>query len=63
MDNHCYLIEGGDFTTLQKGISSLIQQNHFQEAEVSTYDLEDSMLSQVLEDMDTYSFLSPRKVR
>lgn len=62
MDNHCYLIEGGDFTTLQKEISSLIQQNHFQEAEVSTYDLEDSTLSQVLEDVDTYSFLSPRKV-
>ncbi len=62
MDSHCYLIEGVDSTTLQKEVSFLIQKNGFQEEEVRFYDLEENTLAQVLEDLDTYSFLSPRKV-
>ena len=57
-----YLLESNDEVALQKTINELIKKNNFEEALISTYDLEESSLSQALEDLDTYSFLSPKKV-
>ena len=57
-----YLIESIDSLSLQKEKDILIKDNNFLDAEVSTYDLEEVELSNALEDLDTYGFLSTKKV-
>ncbi len=57
-----YLLESLDEVTLTENISKIITDNKFQDATISTYDLELTSLEQALEDLDTYSFLSPKKV-
>lgn len=62
MAKNCYLIEGSDKYSLQKEITKIIKKNGFSEESVTYYDLEENTLAQVIEDLDTYSFLTPRKV-
>lgn len=57
-----YLIESNDFVTIDSSINKIIKDNNFVDEVINTYDLEESLLEQVLEDLDTYSFLSPKKV-
>lgn len=57
-----YLIESLDSLSLQKKRDELIDKNDFKEALVSYYDLEEVELQDALEDLDTYSFLSDKKV-
>ena len=57
-----YLLETEDFVALKKEIEKLIKSNKFQEATTSNYDLQEVSLEKVIEDLDTYSFLSPQKV-
>ena len=57
-----YLIEGTDFGALSAEIKSIIKSNKFDEASISYYDMEVDLLDKVLEDLDTYSFLSDKKV-
>ena len=57
-----YLLESVDSLSLQKERDELIQKNGFQEALVSSYDMEEVPLENALEDLDTYSFLSDKKV-
>lgn len=57
-----YLIESLDSLSLQKKREELIDKNDFKEALVSYYDLEEVELQDALEDLDTYSFLSSKKV-
>ncbi len=57
-----YLIESDDFVVIDSLIKKIIKDNGFDNEVVNYYDLEENELSSVLEDLDTYSFLSPRKV-
>jgi len=58
----CYLIESQDIKLLQKKIREIIESSGYKEEQTTYYDLEESTLNAVLEDLDTYSFLTPRKV-
>lgn len=62
MNTKCYLIESQDRGLLQKKTEEIITKNQFQDAQTTYYDLEESTLAQVIEDLDTYSFLTPKKV-
>ena len=57
-----YLFESIDTTLLDKKIDSIINELSFNDASISSYDLEESLLEKVLEDLDTYSFLTTKKV-
>lgn len=57
-----YLLECMDSFLLNKNIEEIIENNHFTDAFRSFYDLEEKDLSDALEDLDTYQFLSNQKV-
>ena len=57
-----YLIESVDSLSLQKTRENLIKENNFTDATISFYDLDEVLLQDALEDLDTYSFLSDKKV-
>ena len=57
-----YLIESIDSLSLQKEVDKLIKENSFLDSTTSIYDVEEVSLDNALEDLDTYSFLSPKKV-
>lgn len=57
-----YLFESIDTTLLDKKIDSIINELSFNDASISSYDLEESLLENALEDLDTYSFLTTKKV-
>ena len=57
-----YLIESSDFVTVKTLINKIIKDNKFLDSYINYYDLEEDLLEQVLEDLNTYSFLSPKKV-
>lgn len=57
-----YLIETQDSLSMIKEREKLIKKNGFKDAPVSIYDLEENALEDALEDLDTYSFLSDKKV-
>lgn len=55
------IIQSTDSFLIHEKIEEIKKQNEIEEAAVSQYDLEEHTLSQVLEDLDTYSFLTPKK--
>ncbi len=57
-----YLLEGENSFDIQKEIERIIKKNNFLEATISQYDLQEEPLEVALEDLDTYSFLSDKKV-
>ena len=57
-----YLLESEDSLSLQTERENIIKDNHFEEAMVSIYDMEEVPLENALEDLDTYGFLSDKKV-
>jgi len=57
-----YLIEGLDSLVIKNAREKLIKDNNFIDGTISIYDLEDNTLDNALEDLDTYSFLSDKKV-
>jgi len=57
-----YLLEGEDFGAISTEIKQIIESNKFNDASISNYDMEIDLLDKVLEDLDTYSFLSDKKV-
>ena len=57
-----YLIESSDFLSFQNEKDKIIKEKDFKDAEISTYDLEEVELQNALEDLDTYGFLSSKKV-
>lgn len=59
--NPIYIIEANDFFLIHEKIEEIKKQHQIEEDAVSQYDLIEHTLGQVLEDLDTYSFLSPRK--
>ena len=57
-----YLFESIDTTLLDKKIEKIIKDNDFSSASISSYDLDEVLLENALEDLDTYSFLTSKKV-
>lgn len=57
-----YLLESSDHLLLEKKIDSIIEKEKFQGEYKATYDLEEVALANALEDLDTYSFLSSKKI-
>lgn len=57
-----YLIESEDTLSLNNEISKIIKNNDFTSAVINTYDIEETLLEKALEDLDTYTFLSEKKV-
>lgn len=57
-----YLLESLDSLSLVKERESLVKKNKFQDAEKSIFDLEEVPLANALEALDTYSFLSDKKL-
>ena len=57
-----YLIESEDTLSLNNEISKIIKDNDFTNAVINTYDIEETLLENALEDLDTYNFLREKKV-
>lgn len=57
-----YLLESEDSLSLEKKINNIIKQTGFDEAYKSIYDLEEVDIDLALEDIDTYGFLSSKKI-
>ena len=59
---HNYLIECTDFLTIQIEINKIIKNNKFEDASINYYDIQEVPLENALEDLDTYGFLTSKKV-
>ncbi len=57
-----YLIKSNATTLIDKKISELIKEKGFNDASITTYDLEEDSITSLIEDADTISFLAPNKV-
>lgn len=57
-----YLLESEDFLSIQNEIATIVKKESFQDSAISIYDLEETPLEKALEDLDTYSFLTTKKV-
>ena len=57
-----YLLESADYLSIQNEIAEIIKKNSFQNSAISIYDLDETLLEKALEDLDTYSFLTSKKV-
>lgn len=57
-----YLIECTDFLTIQIEINKIIKNNNFEEASQNYYDIQEVPLENALEDLDTYGFLTNKKI-
>ena len=62
MMNNNYLLESADYISLQNEIAEIINKNAFQDSAISIYDLDEAILENALEDLDTYGFLTNKKV-
>lgn len=59
---HNYLLEYTDTFSYSKKVEELIKKEDFLDSSINEYDLEEDPLDIVLEDLDTYSFLTMKKV-
>lgn len=57
-----YLIEIEDFVIQEKEAEKIIKTEHFEDITPTIYDLSETTLDSALEDLDTYSFLSSKKI-
>ncbi|MBP5679302.1 MAG: DNA polymerase III subunit delta [Bacilli bacterium] len=57
-----YLLETEDYAARELEVKKILQKEHFEEATTSIYDLEENSLENALEDLDTYNFLSSKKI-
>lgn len=57
-----YLLENTDPIVIKNETKNLIKKNNFDGSQVSIYDIEEVPLEKALEDLDTYGFLSSKKV-
>lgn len=57
-----YLIKSSAISLIDKKIEELIKENKFNDASITTYDLEEDSITSLIEDADTISFLTPNKV-
>ncbi len=59
---HNYLLEGLDNLAIELEVNKIIKSNKFEEASKNIYDMEITTLDKALEDLDTYNFLSTKKI-
>ena len=57
-----YLLEGQSYFEIENEINNIVDSLNFNDAIKSNYDLSEVEFDRVLEDLDTYSFLSDKKV-
>lgn len=57
-----YLLESIDFLSLEKEKEKIIKDNNFKNIPINSYDLEEQTLELALEDLDTYGFLTDKKI-
>ena len=57
-----YLIKSSAISLIDKKIEELIKENKFNDASITTYDMEEDSITSLIEDADTISFLTPNKV-
>ena len=57
-----YLIKNSSISLINKKIEELIKELNFNGSSITTYDLEEDSINLLIEDADTISFLTPRKV-
>ena len=57
-----YLLETEDYAAREKEVEKLIKKEKFEDATTSIYDLEENTLENALEDLDTYGFLTNKKI-
>lgn len=57
-----YLIEVQDFVVQEKEVEKIIKEEKFDDITPTIYDLSETTLDKALEDLDTYSFLSSKKI-
>ena len=57
-----YLIKNNATSLIDKKIEELIKELGFNDASITTYDLEEDSITSLIEDADTISFLTPSKV-
>ena len=57
-----YLLEGQSFFEIENEINNIVRSLDFNDALRSNYDLSEVEFDNVLEDLDTYSFLSSKKI-
>lgn len=57
-----YLIKSNATSLIDKKIDELIKELGFNDASITTYDLEEDSITSLIEDADTISFLTPSKV-
>lgn len=57
-----YLLESLDSLSLQKEQEKIIKKENFLEAAINNYDMEETTLTKALEDLDTYGFITNKKV-
>ena len=57
-----YLIKSNATSLIDKKIEELIKELGFNDASITTYDLEEDSITSLIEDADTISFLTPNKV-
>ena len=60
--NNNYLLESVDYLSIQNEIADKISKHNFQNSAISIYDLDETSIENALEDLDTYSFLTSKKV-
>lgn len=56
-----YLLEGIDYVAIEKEVKKIIEKEKFNDSSLSIYDMDENLLENALEDLDTYSFLSDKK--
>lgn len=56
-----YLIEGIDYVAIEKEVKKIIEREKFNDSSLSIYDMDENVLENALEDLDTYNFLSDKK--
>ena len=57
-----YILEGGDSFSFQLEVEKIIQEKKLEDYSIQNYNLMESSFSSLLEDLDTYSFLTSKKV-
>ena len=57
-----YLLVSNDEVAIEDTIFKIVKENNFENALKTSYDMEETFLNNALEDLDTYSFLSPKKI-
>lgn len=57
-----YLIVNNDYVVIETEEKRIIKEEKFEDATISIYDLSETELKNAIEDLDTYTFLSNKKV-